>query len=147
MKTIKPFAITGGLVLILSMLFTTWMSHRRNTIETVDLGKIMSAQMLIAGRMVSQGNDKALWMSTVKDASSNLKKTISDIAGDHIVIVTPAVVQGAHDITNEVLKRLGLPTHVPKLSIPKANVVPDMIPREKVTTNDKEEVGKPWQLP
>lgn len=119
---------------------------RPQQVDTVDLGKIVNAQMLIAGRMAAQGNLKEPWMTTIQETSQRLRKAIKQVAGNRLVIVTPAVVQGAHDITNQVLAKLGLPEHIPQLNIPQSKVIPQLVPKQQ-PAGQKQTQNKGWELP
>lgn len=143
------------LYLTLSMVISTFFSiqwiERREQIYSVDLGKIMSAQMLLAGRMASQGVDKDVWMTAIKDVTPKVKQVIHSIAGNHTVIVGPAIVQGANDITDAVLKKLGLPTNLPNLTVSRQDVIPSLIPKTDVKADTKIQIRHSqkdsWLLP
>ena len=146
-KNNKAALVIGAIVLSISMVYTSLMTETEHNIYTVNLGKIVSAQMLIAGRMAAQNNKNSLWMTTIKDTSSKIKSTIKSIAGNHVVIVTPAVVQGSVDITNQVLKKLGLPTNVPTFAIPKSKVIPSLFPRHVPSAEQHKSKEPSWMRP
>ena len=65
-------------------------------------------------------------MDRIKERSlrKSSKKVITELAGNGaVVIVSPAVISGAMDITDDVLKRLGLPTDVPVTQAPRGLVL------------------------
>lgn len=147
MKLQKTTVIVGIIVLMLSMMYATWISHRQSTLYTVDLGKITRAQMLFAGRLMQGQASKKVWMATINDATGRVQKTIHNIAGDHIVIVTPAVVQGSIDITDRVLTQLGLPTRIPEMHLPENAVLPHGFSKTKAPMLPTPKKAPAWTLP
>lgn len=148
--------LTLIVTVIISMLIAVKYIENKNKIYSIDLGKIISTQMLLAGRMASTGVDKPRWMMTIKDTSAQMKMAISSIAGNHIVIVGPAIVQGTIDITDQVLKKLGLPTKLPNVNISQADLIPSLIPKSAIKTSEPmenssqpspEKKTKAWLLP
>lgn len=109
---------------LIATVFAYWMSSRRSLeIDTVNLGKIVNAQQVIAGRVAGKDVSAAPWMATIHSASQQLRETIREVAGANaIVVVSPAVIQGAHDITSEVMRRLGLPTNLPDIRVPRGEL-------------------------
>lgn len=147
--TIIKLGLTVSISVILSTLITYAFFAKKFEVYTVDLGRITTTQMLVAGRLASSGVNKATWMTTIKDTSANVRKTIQQIAGSHTVIVSPAVIQGSVDITDQVLSKLGLPINLPRIDLSQSDVMPSLIPKVANPVNGlptkKEESS--WLLP
>lgn len=108
------------LISVICSIFSAYLvsSSLNKKIVTIDLGKILFSQSSMAGRNIANDRIKP-WMSTIKEASKDLRHIIAEIAGKNtLVIVSPAVVQGAANITNTVLAKLNLPTNVPEGAAP-----------------------------
>ncbi len=94
-------------------------------VKTVDLGKIINAQMILGSRALNSELAAEPWMASITDGGKDLADIIEEIAGkDALVIVGPAVIQGAEDITKAVLVRMGLPSNVPDYNISQKNILP-----------------------
>ena len=143
MRLSKSTVVVGIIVLMLSLCYTTWLHSRRTPVYTVDLGKIARAQMLFAGRVAQSGHTKA-WMQSINEMGATLKSTITALSKGGLVIVTPAVIAGGVDITDKVLVRLGLPTHIPRLHVPRTAVLPALLPTPAAPTTPK---APAWTLP
>lgn len=149
MSSIKTMMLVS-ITIILSVLISCWAARTQNKIYSVDLGRITKTQMMIAGRMAASGINKATWMMTIKDTSLHIRQSIQKIAGNHMVIVTPAVIQGSIDITDQVLKFLNLPTNLPIKTLSQSDVIPSLIPQETQTdavVSNKEKQKTNWLLP
>ncbi len=138
-----------SMTVIISIVISSWVVRNQHKIYSVNLGRIMQTQMMIAGRMAANGINKNTWMMTIKDTSENIRKVIQTIAGNHVVIVSPAIVQGTVDITDQVLKLLNLPTNLPTTTLSQAEVIPSLIPRDiqAEPVSNKEKPKTSWLLP
>ncbi len=149
MNSIKTMMLASSTI-ILSVLISCCVVRTQNKIYSVDLGRITKTQMMIAGRMAASGITQATWMMTIKDTSEHIRQSIQKIAGNHIVIVTPAVIQGSTDITDQVLKSLSLPTNLPTKTLSQSEVIPSLIPQGTPTdtvVSNKEKQKNNWLLP
>jgi len=149
MNSIKIIGLMGITILI-SNVISFWFFSHQNKIYSVNLGRIMQTQMMIAGRMSATGINKSTWMVTIKDTSENIRQTIKSIAGNHTVIVSPAAIQGTIDITDKVLKLLSLPTNLPTTAVTQTDVIPSLIPKiveKDAMTNKKAKPQSSWLLP
>lgn len=122
--------VITAFVSIMVSLITTYFLFGGNhnnfpTIKTVDLNRIHRAQMMLTMRATQLPNDESKrWIDKVNTASLQIKKVITELAGNGaVVIVSPAVISGAMDITDDVLKKLGLPTDVPVTQAPRGLVL------------------------
>ena len=124
-----PCVITGFVSVIVSLILGYFLFAGNGTpqIKTINLGKIHSAEMMLSMKASNlPKNEAKQWIDIVDNASKSLKSVIQSIAGNSIVIVSPAIIQGSEDITPEVLKALNLPTNIPALSTPKELVLGGM---------------------
>jgi hypothetical protein len=115
-KKTPTFWILSGLWLFLLtgayLFFTVYQPSPK--IYTVNLVNIMRAQTFLAGKSLQAGLSTKQWMSSVSHQSPLIRQSITDLVGKKaVVIVSPAVIQGAVDITDKVLVKLGLPTQLP----------------------------------
>lgn len=141
----RPIVIVSVcLMLMISILSSILISELlKPVVYTVNLGKILNAQMAMSQLQVSpqiKTSDKNMLSAT----NSQLKATIHDIAGNHLVIVSPAVIQGGHDMTDKVLQRLGLPTNVPERAPAISHIFPAKNPLSVMA-----KITKPasWKVP
>lgn len=79
-----------------------------------DIIKYANAQRAVASRFLASKNSEEV-APILMDVSKKTRDTIREVAGSNtVVLIRQSVVQGeTRDITDEVLKRLGLPTDVP----------------------------------
>ncbi|MNR71650.1 hypothetical protein D3C71_22810 [compost metagenome] len=82
---------------------------------TFDVVKFSNAQRAVASAFIKRNADVAEANDLLLGLSERTRKTIEDVAGPGtVVLVKQSVAQGVdRDITDEVLKRLGLPTDLP----------------------------------
>lgn len=119
-------------------------------VVTFDSIKYINAQRAIMSKYLKGTEETA--PEVINQLSERSKKAISKIAGPNtLVVLRQAVVQGdTHDITDEVLKELGLPVDVPTnvqveftlngpqtaLSTPVKELEVPKVPGEKMVTED-----------
>ena len=117
-KLLAPFLTGTVLVTLLCVILLLRFGHFLPTTNvnavTFDIVKFSNAQRAVASAFlkksdVAQANDLLLGLS------DRTRKAITDIAGPNtIVLVKESVAQGvSRDITDDVLKKLGLPVNVP----------------------------------
>jgi hypothetical protein len=117
LKTLLPYllctaALTAAFVLGVVRLGHLGTRSAPANIVTFDIIRYTNAQRAFASKFMTNQvpDDAALLM----DLSKKTRTSISKIAGNSTVIVKQTVVQGdIPDITEDVLKDLGLPTNVP----------------------------------
>lgn len=82
---------------------------------TFDVVKFSNAQRAVASAFIKRDSDIAQANDLLLGLSDRTRETIEDVAGrGTVVLVKQSVAQGVErDITDEVLKRLGLPTDLP----------------------------------
>lgn len=102
--------ISATLVIVLLRLTTVAVPR----VVTFDVVKYVNAERAIADKMFGK-NDPAAVAPSLLNISKNTREVIREVAGPHtLVVISQAIVQGqADDITDSVLKKLGLPTNVP----------------------------------
>jgi len=117
-KLLAPFLAGTVMVTLLCVILLLRFGHFLPTTNvnavTFDIVKFSNAQRAVASAFlkksdVAQANDLLLGLS------DRTRKAITDIAGPNtIVLVKESVAQGvSRDITDDVLKKLGLPVNVP----------------------------------
>lgn len=107
-------ALLSAAIVIVLLRMTTVATPR---VVTFDVVKYVNAERAVASKFFGQ-NDAAEVAPTLLDISNKTRKVIREVAGPKtLVVISQAIVQGqADDITNKVLKRLGLPTNVPTVN-------------------------------
>ena len=112
---IVPHLLASALIsaaLVLGVLRVTGGATPR--VVVFDILKYANAQRAVAERLVRRKeSDEAA--AILLDLSVRTRMVIQEVAGrDALVVIRQAIVRGeTHDITDDVLHRLGLPTHVP----------------------------------
>lgn len=88
----------------------------RQHVVSIDLIKILNAQALYANKLMDSSPKDKSWVRMTNKINSSIREKIRMIAGrDTIVLVAPALIQGADDITDRVLVALNLPSKLPNL--------------------------------
>lgn len=83
-------------------------------VVTFDIIRYGNAQRAFAAKLKFLSNTDGQDAATLMDLSKKTRASIAKIAGNSTVILKQAVVQGdVPDITEDVLKDLGLPTNAP----------------------------------
>lgn len=84
-------------------------------VVSFDVIKYANAQRAVASTFIKKDADIAAANEVLLDLPARTREAIQSVAGPGaLVVVKQAVVQGqTADITDEVLKKLGLPTNVP----------------------------------
>lgn len=90
-------------------------AHGAPTVVTFDVVKYTNSQRAVASAFIKPGSDIARANELLLNVPERTRVAIEEIAGEGtLVMVKQAVVQGQFaDITDDVLKKLGLPTDVP----------------------------------
>lgn len=146
MKLIKSLGMPFLIAALVSAMVSFAITKINNpTVKIVDLGKVLNAQIMMGMRAAESNITNEPWMASIEDATDQVAEAIAKVAGKNtLVIVSPAVVQGAQDITREVLIELGLPTNLPKYDIKQEDLFPnepvDFLPKEEGENND-------WLMP
>lgn len=117
---IAPY-LAGTAILVLLVIFAVLRftniagSAGRVDAVTFDVVRFSNAQRAVASAFIKKDQDIAEANDLLLGLSERTRKTIADVAGPNtMVLVKQSVVQGVEvDITEEVLKRLGLPLNVP----------------------------------
>jgi len=118
------FMIMFVVALLAAVMVIKYYSYKtpHQTLYVVDLARISNAENMVA--IKSQKNSS--WMDVVNNASKNVKRSIQNIAGNHIVIIKQSVISGTGDqvdITDDVLRQLSLPLKTPAYIPPKKNTL------------------------
>lgn len=115
----------------------------------VDFQKIITAESVLTNKIIEGGPLMKPWLSTVNELGKELSQAIRDVAGEKsLVLIAPCVVQGARNITDDVLVRLGLPRKVPNSMMPINAIFPNSqnINANKINALTKEKIPS-WMLP
>lgn len=123
------YAIIVVISVTLSVILSWYLfsGHQNKNIVTIDLSRIHSAELMMTMKASQLStNEQKSWIKNIEHASGDIKNAIEAIAPNSIVIVSPAVIIGAHDITNKVLHYLGLPTNAPRMRAPRSAVLGGM---------------------
>ena len=115
--TLLPYlagtVVVACLLMVMILKYSPLASSVEPRIVTFDSIKYINAQRAIMSKYLKGTEDSA--PEVINQLSDRSKTAIRTIAGPNtLVVLKQAVVQGeTHDITDEVLKELGLPTDVP----------------------------------
>ena len=145
MKKITQILLYSIAIIGINVIVTLWINHQSKTIYSINLNKIIAAQLFMAGRVTPNATNQKQLLQEVKTEITHVRPIIQKYAGQHVVIVSPAIVQGSLDITNKVLKALGLPTQVPTTPLSEQAVIPSLLQIKTVNTAHIE--PNAWMLP
>lgn len=110
MKKHDSWLVAGMLVITaLISLLLQWLicPIRSEPVYQVDLKKIMAVRVM---------QKKQSGPQVAEDNPLSVRQAIKLVARHHLVLVSPAVIEGATDITEAVLSLLDLPTQVPRIN-------------------------------
>ena len=121
---LAPYLVVSVLVSVFVVFGVSWALNRMGMssvggspqIATFDIFKYINAQRAVAEAFVKPSSSDSLTASQIlADMPSKTRDAIAQVAGPRtLVVIKQAVVQGqARDITDQVLRLLGLPTNVP----------------------------------
>ena len=118
LKLLAPFlALTAvSAVLVVLLMFRFMPSTAGNpSVVSFDVIKYTNAQRAVASSFLKPTSDVSATNELLLNLPSRTREAISSIAGaGTLVVIKQAVVQGqTEDITDAVLKKLGLPLNVP----------------------------------
>jgi hypothetical protein len=118
LKLLMPFlAATAAATLLVGAVLVKFMpvATFNVSIVTFDVLKFTNAQRAIASTFLRPGADISKVNEVLLKLPERTREVIKEVAGKGtLVVIKQAVVQGqTADITDEVLKRLGLPVDVP----------------------------------
>lgn len=144
-KLLAPFlALTamGAVLLVVLMLrFMPAAGGVSPGVVSFDVIKYTNAQRAVASSFLKQNNDVGQANELLLNLPARTREAIASAAGaGTLVVIKQAVVQGQMaDITDDVLKRLGLPTNVPTADATSyaLDIAPTMLlspPEKKVIT-------------
>ncbi len=124
LTVLAPYLIiTICLAVVLSVGLIKWLSKTEvlstQSVVVFDVLKYVNSQRAIASNLLnpSKQDDTALFM---RDISSRTQAAIAEVAGENtVVLVKQSVVSLKHtrDITDDVLRKLNMPTDVPTLEL------------------------------
>jgi len=111
LPTLLGTALFAATLVLALLRFTTVATPR---LVAFDIIKYANAQRAVASRFLGGKSTEEI-APILLEVSKKTRETISEVAGPGaLVVIRQAVVQGeTRDITDEVLRRLGLPTDVP----------------------------------
>ena len=120
-KLLAPFLAMTALAAVIATLLLIRFLPSTNGVDgsvavvTFDVVKYTNAQRAVASTFLNPRGEVAQANELLLDLSKRTREAIQDVAGPGtLVVVHQVVVQGhARDITDDVLKKLGLPTDVP----------------------------------
>jgi hypothetical protein len=141
--------LTYIFIILLPSLVSYQLGIRHTTVVMVDLQKIITAESVLTNKIVENGSLMKPWLSTVNGLGKELSQAIRDVAGKNsLVLITPCVIQGAKNITDDVLVRLGLPRKVPNPMISINAIFPGS---QNNNANENQALNKEkipsWMLP
>jgi len=118
-KLLAPFlamtALVAFMAVILFLRFVSPSVGGAPAVVTFDVIRYANAQRAVASAFLKSSADQTSANEMLMNLSERTRKAINEAAGPGaLVVLKQSVVQGAtHDITEEVLTKLGLPTNVP----------------------------------
>ena len=117
-RLLAPFlAMTALAAVIVTLLLLKFLptAVQGPLVVTFDVVRYTNAQRAVASAFMNPKADHAQANELLLNLSTRTKQAINEVAGaGTLVVVQQAVVQGTtRDITEDVLKKLGLPTDVP----------------------------------
>lgn len=117
-KLLAPFlAMTAIVAAMATLLFLRFLpgASVSPSVVTFDIVKFTNSQRAVASAFLKSNADGSGANELLTNLSERTRKAIRSVAGDGtVVMVRQTVVQGTtRDITDDVLKELGLPTDVP----------------------------------
>lgn len=154
LKSLLPILVTtalagAALAIVVFSLFIKTNASAGAGFVTFDVIKFTNAQRAVASAFLSQeSQDKAESAILLKDVSKKTRDALETVAKGRIILVRQGVIgDSAPDITDEVLKSLGLPTDVATSTADQKiidelpqylSIAPDLIKkREDTRNNDK----------
>lgn len=101
-------------VLISALISASICFVMRQHIVSIDLIKILNAQAFYANKLIAKNPGDKNWVDITNDTNASIREKVRLVAGENtIVMVAPALIQGADDITERVLVALNLPSKPP----------------------------------
>jgi len=140
LKVLAPYLIltvVAALVVVMLMFRFTPSLMTPPSVVTFDVLRYTSAQRAVASAFIGRNDeDVAQANELLTTLPQRARAVIAEVAGpDTLVVLKQAVVQGqTRDITDEVLKRLGLPLNVPVADSP-AFVLDEVTPNVMIGVN------------
>ncbi len=119
LKLLAPFlaltAMSAVFLVALMLRFMPGAAPGMTGVVSFDVIKYTNAQRAVASSFIKPGSDVSQSSELLLNLPARTREAISASAGaGTLVVIKQAVVQGQmSDITDDVLKRLGLPTNVP----------------------------------
>jgi hypothetical protein len=120
LKVLAPYLamtvlVSVGLVVLLMKFVAP--RHLQPAVAAFDVVKYTNAQRAVASNFLRPNADVSATNELLLSLPKRAREVIADVAGPGtVVVVRQAIVQGeVADITDEVLKRLGLPVNVPSM--------------------------------
>lgn len=108
----KYLQLLGVSTVLISVLISASVCFAmRQHIVSVDLIRILNSQAFYANKLIAKNPKNKNWINMTNKINASIREKVKLVAGqDTIVMVAPALIQGADDITEQVLVALNLPT-------------------------------------